>query len=109
LVDAQIGPAPADVVFDARGRAHGECSPIMSLVWPAADNPELDRLTPTLRPLAFGAAYKVLDLLISDVLRQVDPDAFRRPFAVKRELLAESDLNLPFPLDRHETIWEALV
>jgi hypothetical protein len=64
----------------------------------------------SLRPLSFGAAYKVLDLLVEHVLiaNGRPPDSVRR-FDQKSAALAQRPANLPVPLDARPDLWDRLV
>lgn len=64
-----------------------------------------DELQQSLRPLGFGAAYKILDMLIEHVLRANGASAGRLAFAMKVRALAMRPNTLPTPLDAQPALW----
>lgn len=70
----------------------------------------VEELRRALQPPGFGAAYKVLDLLVEHVLRAngASPGRIRR-FDQKGALLAKGmPSNLPIPLDRRHDLWDGV-
>ncbi len=65
-----------------------------------------NELAQSLRPLGFGAAYKVLDLLVEHVLRA--NGEYRRRFEEKIDALAVRPAQLPIPLASVPEIWDRL-
>jgi hypothetical protein len=93
-------------VHDIRGDGRGSIS---VKVGTAVQGTSLrDELRNSLRPILFGAAYKVLDMLVEHVLR-ANGAAGRLTFARKRADLAQPPQMLPVPLDAQRGIWERLI
>lgn len=68
-----------------------------------------ERLLEVLRPLGFGVAYKVLDMLVEHSLRANRPLADRVNYTEKRAMLITPLSILPQPLDQHRDVWDRLV
>jgi hypothetical protein len=68
-----------------------------------------EELRHALRPLGFGAAYKVLDLLVEHVLRANGTGTGRLTFQEKRQALANPPGTLPVSLDARPELWDRLV
>ena len=66
-----------------------------------------EELRQSLRPLGFGAAYKVLDMLVEHVLRANGVTAVRW-FAQKTKALATRPASLPVPLDARPELWDRI-
>lgn len=64
-----------------------------------------EELRQSLRPLGFGAAYKILDLLIEHVLRAKGQ---RLNFKEKSSALAKRPASLPVPLDGRADVWDRI-
>jgi hypothetical protein len=62
----------------------------------------------SLRPLGFGAAYKVLDMLVEHVLRANGVVGPRMTFAQKRNALSTRPATLPVPLDSRPELWDRM-
>jgi hypothetical protein len=62
----------------------------------------------SLRPLGFGAAFKVLDMLIEHVLRANGASARHLRFSDKRDALTARPAQLPVPLDGRPDLWDRL-
>jgi hypothetical protein len=67
----------------------------------------VDELRQELRPIAFAAAYKILDLLVEGVLR-ANGASRRLTFATKVQRLKARPASLPAPLDQHGGYWDRL-
>jgi hypothetical protein len=68
-----------------------------------------EELRHALRPLGFGAAYKVLDMLVEHVLRANGAGTGRLTFQEKRKALAKRPSTLPVSLDARPELWDRLV
>jgi hypothetical protein len=62
----------------------------------------------SLQPVGFGAAYKILDMLVEHVLRGNGVAANRMSFTRKNALVAGRPGTLPRPLDSHPDAWDAM-
>lgn len=72
-------------------------------------NKALTDLKESLRPLAFGAAYKVLDMLIEHVMRDNKVQNKRMSFSDKSRFLSQpAKRKLPFPLTSEMDLWDRL-
>jgi hypothetical protein len=92
----------ASTVFDLRARTRG-----VTVHVGMADflgSRRYDELRASLRPLSFGAAYKVLDLLVEHVLRANGNTAQRLWFSDRRAALNSRPTKLPTPLDAYPDI-----
>ena len=67
-----------------------------------------EELRHSLSPLGFGAAYKVLDMLIENVLRANGAGTGRLTFQKKKRVLAERPSTLPVPVDARPELWDRL-
>ena len=67
-----------------------------------------DELRQSLRPLGFGAAYKVLDMLIEHVLRANGAGAGRLGYATKAARLENRPAELPVPFDTRPDLWDRM-
>jgi hypothetical protein len=67
-----------------------------------------DELARSLRPLGFGAAYKVLDLLVEHVLRANGAGSGRLSFEKKVASLKRRPARLPVPFDAFPDLWDRL-
>jgi hypothetical protein len=67
-----------------------------------------EELRRSLRPLGFGAAYKILDMLVEHVLRANGVAGPRMGFAKKRNALSTRPATLPVPLDGHPELWDRM-
>jgi hypothetical protein len=67
-----------------------------------------EELRHSLRPLGFGAAYKVLDMLVEHALRAKRTVTGRLTFHQKRKDLARRPRTLPMPLDARPELWDRL-
>lgn len=67
-----------------------------------------EELRHSLHPLGFGAAYKVLDMLVEHVLRANGTLAGRLTFQEKRKALARRPSTLPAPLNARPELWDRL-
>jgi len=62
----------------------------------------------SLQPVGFGAAYKILDMLVEHVLGGNGIAARRTSFTRKNALVAQRPRTLPRPLDSHPDAWDAM-
>ena len=67
-----------------------------------------DELRDKLQPLSFGAAYKVLDMLVEHVLRANRTPAGPLTFVYKVNALKRGVVQLPAPIDSHTGVWDRL-
>jgi hypothetical protein len=67
-----------------------------------------EELLSSLRPVGFGAAYKILDMLVEHVLRANGARGRRLNFDQKTRALSARPASLPVPLDGHPELWERL-
>ena len=67
-----------------------------------------EELRHSLSPLGFGTAYKVLDMLIENVLRANGAGTGRLTFQEKKRVLAERPSTLPVPVDARPQLWDRL-
>ena len=67
-----------------------------------------ERLRRSLHPLEFGAAYKVLDMLVQHVLRANGVAAGHLRFKHKTKALERRPSTLPAPLDSRPELWDRL-
>jgi hypothetical protein len=65
-------------------------------------------LKASLRLVAFGAAYKTLDVMVEHVLRANGASASRLTFAAKTAALANRPQQLPAPFDTYPELWDRL-
>jgi hypothetical protein len=101
--------AEPTAIHDVRGRVDGVGGNITVMVGAATTGlAARDELARSLRPLGFGAAYKVLDLLVEHVLEANRRGSGRFPFSVKSAALSAGSLTLPVPLDARSDVWDRL-
>jgi hypothetical protein len=67
-----------------------------------------EELRRTLHPVGFGAAYKVLDMLVEHVLRANGASGVQLTFKNKTQTLAKRPRVLPVPLDGQPDLWDRL-
>jgi hypothetical protein len=104
-----IRVAEPSATHDMRGRVGGVGGNIYVKVGAAvAGGAAREELVRSLRPLVFGAAYKVLDLLVEHVLRADGAGPGRLTFQRKSAILARRPSQLPVPLDSHPDLWDRL-
>jgi hypothetical protein len=101
----RVRPAEPDIIHDVRGVSGGTTVMAGAAVAGAGLREELRR---SLHPLGFGAAYKVLDMLVEHVLRANGTSAARLTFKEKKRALAKRPHVLPVPLDGHPDLWDRL-
>jgi hypothetical protein len=84
-------------IHDIRGRESGGGSIIVKVGAAISGTQLREELRQSLRPLGFGAAYKVLDMLVEHVLRANGATASRLSFRLKTRALTNRPPNLLVP------------
>jgi hypothetical protein len=104
----QIGE-PGAIFHDEANQQGGERRRNITVSLGSADAGGRGReeLRQALRPVGFGAAYKILDLLIEHVLRANGVSTIRT-FTQKTKSLATRPAALPPPLDGRTDLWDRL-
>jgi hypothetical protein len=105
----RIRLAAPSATHDIRGRVAGVGGTVYVKVGAAVmGGGGRDELARSLRPLGFGAAYKVLDLLVEHVLRANGAGSGRLSFERKVASLERRPARLPVPLDGCPDLWDRL-
>jgi hypothetical protein len=105
----RIRLAEPTATHDVRGRVGGVGGTIFVKVGEATTGlGARDELARSLRPLGFGAAYKVLDLLVEHVLRADGAGPDRLTFEKKSASLKRRPSQLPVPPDGRPDLWDRL-
>lgn len=104
-----VRPAAPGAVHDVRGeQAGGRGSATVFVGTAEGGAARVEELLRLLRPIGFGAAYKVLDLLVEHVLRANGATSPKLSFETKSQLLANRPGILPAPLDQQPELWDRL-
>src|SRR4051812_4094466 len=104
-----VRPEKPGVAVDLRGeQAGGRGSMTGTVGGVVAGATRIDALLRSLRPLGFGAAYKVLDMLVEHVLRANGAGSGTLTFKAKKQLLRSRPATMPPPLDQHPELWDRL-
>lgn len=108
----RVRPGDVDAIF------HDEADPVgggrrrkqIHTLEPAVSGAQAqEELRASLRPLGFGAAYKLLDMLVEHVLRGNGARSGRLTFEYKsKRLAATRPALLPCPLDERTDVWDRL-
>jgi hypothetical protein len=101
----RVRPVEPDAIHDVRGLPGSVTIKVGAVVAGAGLREELRR---TLHPVGFGAAYKVLDMLVEHVLRANGASAVQLTFKNKTQTLAKRPRVLPVPLDGQPDLWDRL-
>jgi hypothetical protein len=102
----RVRPHPPSTRYDLRNGQSVLIETVGAIAGGAGQREELRR---NLEPLAFGAAFKILDQLVEHVLRDNGASRGRLTFVAKKQLLASSRPNrLPSPLRIRPAIWDRL-
>jgi hypothetical protein len=95
-------------IVDVRGQTPGGGKTISVTLTETLGAESREEILHSLRPLAFGAAYKVLDLLVEYVLRANGAPTGRLSFAYKAKAAKQRPAVLPVPLDAHPDLWDRI-
>jgi hypothetical protein len=95
-------------IVDVRGQPPGGPKTISVTVIATMGAGSRDELLQSLRPLAFGAAYKVLDLLVEHILRTNGAPIGKLTFVYKAKAVKQRPAVLPVPLDAHLNLWDRI-
>jgi hypothetical protein len=102
----RVRVASPGAIHDHRGAAgHGHV--IIGVGAAEGGGRRRQELRQSLRPVGFGAAYKILDLLVEHVLRANGHTSIKQ-FATKTAALAQQPTSLPVPLDSHPGFWDRM-
>jgi hypothetical protein len=102
----RVRVAEPSYIHDKRGTAGASGHVIVKVGTATMGTGLRDELAQSLRPLGFGAAYKVLDQLVEHVLRANGISA--RRFDQKLAALTQRPALLPPPLDAAPHLWDRL-
>lgn len=101
----RVRPVEPDAIHDIRCAPGSVTIKVGAAVAGTGRREELRR---ALHPLGFGAAYKVLDMLVEHVLRANGASAGRLTFEKKTRALAKRPRMLPVPLGGRPDLWDRL-
>jgi hypothetical protein len=104
----RVRPADPDMVYHLESNPVGGGSIHVSLGPAEEGTASVNKLRRALQPLGFGAAYKVLDLLIEHVLQDNGAPAGRLTFREKVGRLKSRPARLPTPFDARPELWDRL-
>ncbi len=103
----RVRPAEPGATHDVRGMPAGGGHVIVVVGTATMGTRPREEFRQTLRPLGFGAAYKVLDMLVEHVLR-TNGRSGRLAFAKKRATVVNRPVSLPEPLNTRPDLWDRL-
>lgn len=109
LTVARLGAArhEADSTsYDLRGLKRSDPLRIERTLTASVGFEARQELRQSLQPVAFGAAYKIVDMLVEHVLRSGGASG-RLTFAHKTRVLRARPANLPVPFASHPDFWDA--
>jgi hypothetical protein len=92
-------------IYDRRGMEAGAWNTTVTVGTAVAGTRPREELRQSLRPLGFGAAYKVLDMLVEHVLRANGAKG-RLEYEKKKSKITKRPVSLPTPLDAHPELWD---
>ena len=104
----RIRIADPTAIHDIRGKKNGGGNIFVKVGAAAMGGGGREQVVRSLRPLGFGAAYKVLDLLVEHVLRANGATSGKLPFQQKSQMLTQRPAILPVPLDTRPDLWDRL-
>lgn len=104
----RVRPASPGATHDIRPREKGGAQTVIAIGSIVSGASLRDELRNSLRPLAFGFAYKIVDMLVEHVLRANGATAPRLTFAEKARSLSRRPRRLPPPLDQRPELWDRL-
>ncbi|MBV8991119.1 MAG: hypothetical protein JO372_21395 [Solirubrobacterales bacterium] len=110
LTIARLGAARPKAdghIYDLRGQKRGDPLTIGRTLTASVGFEARDELRQSLQPLAFGASYKIVDMLVEHVLRS-NRASGRLSFAQKTRALGARPANLPVPFALHSDLWDRL-
>jgi len=100
---------PGFIYHDEANPEGGRRGNMTVKIGPAIEGAEpREELRRSLRPVGFGAAYKILDMLLEHVLRANGVGGARMTFAQKTSMLSTRPTTLPVPFDRRPELWDRL-
>jgi hypothetical protein len=109
----RLGPhrvrvAEPGLIYRDEANPKGRSSITVKLPSLVNDEAAREELRRSLRPVGFGAAYKILDMLVEHVLRANGLGPGPMDFKQKRKALSSRPATLPVPLDAHHDLWDRL-
>lgn len=108
LTVARLGAARADAegtIYDLRGQKRSDPPRIERTLTASVGFDARQELRQSLQPVAFGAAYKIVDMLVEHVLRSGGASG-RLRFAHKTQSLRARPASLPVPFASHDDLWD---